>query len=298
MNTLLYANLTIEFDYNLIFQWLILRLRFNDCAFEHFITERLVWPFSEVTTAILRNLPACTLVSGVFEVKQVLRLSTMLAGIALILAGTSAAQAFDGNMYITLKGAKAFSLRSTFDPIGGTPTDSYNFDYEGEWAASTSLGYRLNEYLRLEGELGYLSNAVEDMSSSTISIDYSSRVRNFTSYTMANILADLPLTDQLTAFAGGGIGIAKPSMDKTYLTRLGEIRELKIEDQYVFAWKLTGGLAYEIYENTRLFADYTYFQTADFDVRQKTTLNGIQTENTLETNLRSHMIGLGLRYDF
>lgn len=232
--------------------------------------------------------------------KQVLCISTLIAGVGLIIAGASTVHAQDGGMYISLKGAKAFSLRSTFDPIGGVPTDSYDFDYKSEWSASTSLGYRLNEYLRLEGELGYLVNSVKDMSSDTIPIDYSSRGKIFARYTMANILADFALTDQLSAFAGGGIGIAKPDMDKTILSNalLGQTRQIEIEDQYVFAWKLTGGLSYEAYENTHLFADYTYFQTADFDIKQKTTQSGVSVENTLESDLSSHLIGVGLRYDF
>ncbi|WP_160116622.1 outer membrane protein [Pseudovibrio ascidiaceicola] len=230
--------------------------------------------------------------------KQVLCISTLIAGVGLIIAGASAAQAQDGSMYITLKGAKALSLRSTFDPTGGVPTDSYDLDFKNEWAVSTSIGHRLNEYLRIEGELGYLVNTVEKLSSDTITISGTGGGSVFTSYTMASVLADLPLTDQLTAFAGGGIGVAKPGMDKQLLTGTGQTREMEIEDQYVFAWKLTGGLSYEMYENTHFFADYTYFQTADFDIKQKSVIGGTPGQNTLETNLSTHMIGVGLRYDF
>jgi len=231
-------------------------------------------------------------------VKQVLRITTLLASISLTIAGVTSAQAQDSDMYISFKGAKAFSLRSTFDPTGGVPTDSYDLDFKNEWAASSSIGQRLNEYLRIEAELGYLVNTIDKMSSDTVTISGSGGGNVHSSYIMASVLADLPLTDQITTFVGGGIGATKLGMDKQILSGVNQTREMEIEDQYVFAWKLTGGLSYEMYENTHLFADYTYFQTADFDVKQKSTVSGIPFQNTLETNLSTHMIGLGLRYDF
>ncbi|KZL22068.1 hypothetical protein PsAD2_00093 [Pseudovibrio axinellae] len=230
--------------------------------------------------------------------KRILRIFTLLTGVALVIGGTSDLQAQDNTTYVSLKGAKAFSLRSSFDAVSGYPTDSYHADYESEWAISASFGQRINDYLRVEGELGYLASTVQNFSSDTITITNDSGGRVVAGYTMANILADIPLSNQVTAFAGGGIGIAKPEMDKRLLSDGFQTRDIDIEDQYVFAWKLTGGLAYQMYENTHLFADYTYFQTADFDVTQTTTAGGLAVENTLKTNLSSHMIGLGLRYDF
>lgn len=226
--------------------------------------------------------------------KYVLRSSLLLSAACLALFSFSSAHAEGSGFYISAKGAKALTLRSSFDPLRTAANERYHFDYDNEFAYSASFGSRLSDYLRVEGELGYLSNTIDDITNNAGTIVNVTDGELGAAFAMAVILGDLPITEQLTAFAGGGVGIAKPEMTKW--TRSGG--SLELEDQIVFAWKLTAGLSYELYENMHLFSDYTYFQTSEFDVKlTQTGLGGTTRENT-SSNLQSHMIGVGLRYDF
>jgi opacity protein-like surface antigen len=238
-------------------------------------------------------------------VKQVLCISALLAGVGLIIAGASAAQAQDGSMYITLKGATAFTMRSSYDPVDNNPLDKYSTDFSNEWAVSGAVGTRLNEFIRLEAELGYLKNTIEDIDSNAFILTQGGGTSFSTSYLMGSVFFDLPINDQLAIFAGGGIGVAKPNMQKTEVNVSGspftETRTMETEDVYAFAFKLSGGVAYEMLENVHLIADYSYLRTSDFDVKHITRYNSTPptaSKNTLQTNIETHMLGLGLRYDF
>ncbi|SDR18981.1 outer membrane beta-barrel protein [Pseudovibrio sp. Tun.PSC04-5.I4] len=222
-----------------------------------------------------------------------------------LVAGNSYAQQIETDMYVTLKGATAFTMRSTYDPIDNNPLDKYSTDFSDEWAVSGSIGRRLNQYVRVEAELGYLTNTIEDIDSNAFILTEGGGTNLSSTYLMGSVFFDLPLTEQLSAFAGGGIGIAKPSMEKTVVNVATspdtQTRSMETEDEYVFAFKLSGGVSYEMLENVHLIADYSYFRTSGFDVKHITRVNSTPaaaSKNTLSTEIETHMIGLGLRYDF
>ena len=215
--------------------------------------------------------------------KKLFHFCGLLAGIGLMLATGAIAQAQDTGMYLTFKGAKAFTMRGAFDQtVAGGSTVFLN-EYADEWAASGAIGTRINYFILTTGVGPSLSS----------------------SYLMGSVFVDLPLTEQLTAFAGGGIGIAKPNLPTTTVNVQSspdtETHEIQTEDVYAFAFKLSGGIAYEMMENVHLIADYSYFKTSDFDVKHLLTVNSetpLVGKQTLTTNIVSHMLGVGLRYEF
>jgi opacity protein-like surface antigen len=142
-------------------------------------------------------------------------------------------------------------------------------DYDTGEAFSGAIGLD-NDGYRLEGEVAYQKNDIDNWGSdvSVLSV-------------MANGYLDFQISNsKITPFVSAGISYAK--VDVEYLGDDG--------DDSVLAFQLGAGIGFQISPTVTLDAKYRYFSTGspEFEVGG----------NTLEMDIDSHNILLGLRVKF
>lgn len=117
------------------------------------------------------------------------------------------------------------------------------------------LGYRSSMGVRLEVEGAYRSNDVDSV------LTNGSRSKgdgDLSSWSiMFNIAKDIEITDRLSLYAGGGVGIAGVDADFRY----GAARVNQSDE--VFAWQVFAGLSYEVAKNMEFYTEYRYFRAED-----------------------------------
>lgn len=147
----------------------------------------------------------------------------------------------------------------------GFPTD--NYDDSGSYAGA--LGYQFSPNVRTELEFSYRNNDL-DIGGGDVS----------TSALMLNAFYDFKNDTRFTPYVGGGIGMARSSVDSV----VGD------DSDHAFAYQLGGGVSYAMTPNFALTADYRWFDTSSFDY----TIAGVSTSE----DYSSHEVRAGVRYTF
>lgn len=172
-------------------------------------------------------------------------------------------------------------------PSDSTATDydnSLKFEYDSGLALDLALGYRFGA-ARLEGEIGYQKNDVDDL---TFSDDPGSRksmgdhVSGDTKTTsfLLNGYYDFQNSTAFTPYLTAGLGLARV---KTSIELAGESAS---DSDTVFAYQLGAGFEYALNQTVSLDARYRYFATSD------------PSFTTRESEFSSHNLMLGARVKF
>lgn len=203
--------------------------------------------------------------------------SIITGGISLLLVLILAGPAWAENG-LYMRGALGAGFLSDSDISNPTGTSKNEFD--NGWSVDAALGYRSGMW-RVEGELGYQKNGIDQVSDST-GIRAASGDYNNTSL-LVNVYADFANATSFTPFLTTGMGVAKIKIKDFMVgaTPVGTASDV------VFAWQIGAGVGYEIKSDLTIDFQYRYFGTRDpkFD-------NGWRTE------YGTNNISLGLRYNF
>lgn len=130
-------------------------------------------------------------------------------------------------------------------------------DLDAGYVIGGALGYEVPVMggLRFEVEGAYRSN---DVSSVRVNGNRNKADGDLSAWSvMFNVAKDMPLTDRLSLYAGGGIGFAGVDADFGY----GSARVN--EKDTVFAWQVFAGVSYEVMNNFELYTEYRFFQAVD-----------------------------------
>ncbi len=155
-------------------------------------------------------------------------------------------------------------------------------DTDTGWAAVPSIGYRYNNGLRTELELGYRKNDVDSISGVS---NGSGEIK--VKSAMLNLLYDVNANGRLTPYIGGGAGYAMVKYDNVNPVGIGGITD---KDD-VFAYQGMAGLRYAVNDAVDLAAEYRYFATRDPDLRTSAGL-------AVESEYKTHAALVGLRWNF
>ncbi|MEQ1888480.1 MAG: OmpA family protein [Alphaproteobacteria bacterium] len=155
-------------------------------------------------------------------------------------------------------------------------------DTDAGWAVLPSIGYRYQNGLRAELELGYRSNDVDSLSGVTTGAGEITAKS-----AMLNLLYDANSEGRLSPYIGAGAGYAQVEYDGVGPIGAGRIND---EDN-VFAYQGIAGVSYRMSEAVELAAEYRYFATQDPDLR---TSAGVAVEGEYD----SHAALVGLRWNF
>ncbi len=181
-----------------------------------------------------------------------------------------------GKAYITLTGGGAF-----VDDLDERPSGvNLSARFQPGWLASLAAGTCVGESaVRAEIEGGYLAARIDelDMPGFTV-LDVTGDICG--AIVMLNGYYDVPLTDVLDAYVGGGVGLAYVDVDVDGdIVGAGTVAA-DDDSRGEYAWQLKAGLAVRLNEAVDLTVGY---RLLDIDLAEDTHV---------------HIAELGLRYRF
>ncbi|MGK2872029.1 MAG: OmpA family protein [Alphaproteobacteria bacterium] len=192
----------------------------------------------------------------------------------------SVAMAAPQGPFIGIMGGANFS--QDHDLSGGGLTINRSVDTDTGWAVLPSIGYRYENGLRTELELGYRKNDVDSISGAT---NGSGEIK--AKSVMLNLVYDVETRGRLSPYIGGGVGIANVRYDNVNPVGVGGITD---KDD-VFAYQGMAGVTYALTDAMEVAAEYRYFATRDPDLR---TSAGV----ALKGDYDSHAALVGVRWNF
>jgi outer membrane protein OmpA-like peptidoglycan-associated protein len=151
-----------------------------------------------------------------------------------------------------------------------------------------NVGYSFNNF-RLEGELGWRSNAVSKIETTTPQTGVTGNVRG--PDLMVNIYRDFPIANTpWTPYLGVGAG--GMILD---VYNLGNQTTTVIDDsKTTFAYQGIAGVAYKLDDNLSLTADYRYLRTASANITEAPDFNN----GSAKTTYTAHSFLVGFIYRF
>jgi len=135
------------------------------------------------------------------------------------------------------------------------------------------FGYRILENLRLEGEVGYRANKIDDakviIPSQIVGAEVKGGEGDITSWSfLANIRYDFPIGKRWSMHLGGGIGAVQMSLKEFSLIISPVVpdppswKRLVANDKtWEFAYQASIGIAYQLSKSFIIDLDYSYFTT-------------------------------------
>lgn len=161
------------------------------------------------------------------------------------------------------------------------PGIDMELSYDTGWAFGAAVGYGFSNF-RVEGEVSYQSNDIDETSALGISIDSSGDVSG--TALLVNGYYDFANSSAFTPFISAGLGYATVDINDYDVTGAGLLDYS--DDDSVFAYQLGVGIGYAVNENVTIDIRYRYFaaEDAEFD--------------TTEVELSSHNLLVGIRYNF
>jgi opacity protein-like surface antigen len=197
--------------------------------------------------------------------KNTKRLSCVLGTCAAIAAfnAVPAAAQDDTGMYLKLDGGANFLQQITVNNFGS----EFKEDMDVGFRFDIMAGYNLNRYAGVEFETGFMYNEPKNVSDVWLGAVP----------VLGNLVLRYPNSTPFVPFVGIGAGGAFTLLDN------GD----SLENDFVFAYQLQGGLNYMLSEDMSLGFTYKYFATADQDY------DGIEIED-----VHNHFVGLNFSWNF
>jgi opacity protein-like surface antigen len=158
------------------------------------------------------------------------------------------------------KGSLGLVMASESYSLGGD--NDYNAEFSPGFQLSGAIGGKLDNGIRLEGELLYENAALKQISGmaagSTFNTENVSGDINFMAF-MGNVLYDIPMNSRLTPYVMGGVGFAGIKLDHFKPDNSVIANDL----DYVFASQFGAGFAFDLDNRTKIEIGYRYLETQD-----------------------------------
>lgn len=145
---------------------------------------------------------------------------------------------------------------------------SFNFDFNPGIFVAGSAGYKFENNIRAEAEIGYRRNSIDNVNGRSLN----GKLQGLSF--MANGYYDFDTNTKWTPYLGAGIGATYFNISSSGSSA----------DDIAFSYQAIAGVGYDLTEETTLSVEYRYFGAADIDIGADTDYN-------------SHTVGLGVRFD-
>ncbi len=162
------------------------------------------------------------------------------------------------------------------------PSLGLSADLDTGYAVGGAVGADLGLF-RLEVEGTWRDNDIDTVSVRGTEFDSDGDLTSWSA--MGNLLFDIPVTNQLTAYLGGGLGAA--GVDAEF----GYGRTSIDDDDVVFAWQGIAGVSYAFTPTTEAYVEYRYFTAEDPELGAGS--NAVEFDS-----YESHSILAGVRIHF
>ena len=216
--------------------------------------------------------------------------------VAAILLG-SAGSAHAQGLYLSV--GAGMSMLQDADNTNDTPRVDVKSSYDTGWMVTGAIGYGFANGLRVEGEIGYRQVEVDQLDirddgglgaalggPSLNGLETPAAGNETALSVMANVWYDINTGTPVTPYVGGGIGVARITLDNL---RVAGITIVDDHDN-VFAYQLGAGVAYAVSQQVSLTLDYRFFQTADAEF---TDIAG-----DFKSEFTNHSVAAGVRVRF
>ena len=203
---------------------------------------------------------------------------TVALGSAPAMAQESSSTRFFQGLYLS----GAIGAHQTDDSNVSGGSISVDAETDTGLAGLVGLGLELGETRwRTELEGGYRETEVENISgvSGTGDVD----ILSF----MGNLFYDIPVTQKLDIYLGGGLGLADVDISNASSFGGATIDE----NDLGWAWQLGTGAAFALNERLKLTLDYRFLNIEDLDFPTSPSLGELDVE------ARDHAIFVGLRFN-
>ena len=154
--------------------------------------------------------------------------------------------------------------------------------YDSGLKFGAAIGYRFLDNVRIEGEVSYQQNDVDQTSVFGVSLDSTGEAEGIA--LLVNGYYDFFNYSNFSFFLTGGLGYAKVEINDYNIPGSG-VPNLS-DDDSVFAYQVGLGIGYAVTDKVTLDAKYRYFATEDAEF------------DTTEVEIASHDLLLGLRFNF
>lgn len=208
---------------------------------------------------------------------QAFKLMAIVATALLLGLNTASAQ-----VYIEGHGG----LNIAFDSDIDDPVDVFEeLSYKPGFAIGGAVGYQLSPNWRLEGEITYRRNEVDDFKISGTNFNADGNVDSVAF--MANGYFDFANSSLWTPYLAAGIGTAVVSFNDI---EVGGATAIDDED-VVFAFQVGAGIGFEVTPNVTLSLDYRFFGTTDAEITD-------EADDDDDISYLNSSVWVGLRYTF
>jgi opacity protein-like surface antigen len=178
-------------------------------------------------------------------------------------------------------------------------------ELEDGFMAGLAFGAHFNEWARAEVEVsGHWHDAGGDAQLTTdaptvaaVTAAYALDGDEHALFLLANLWIDLPISEIVRPYIGGGIGFGRLDVDITGETAGAVTADIIDDADWGFAFQLGGGVAFGLTENIAVDVGYRYkrINDADFEFDDDVVaLEGVE----IEKDYKSHNILLGVRFGF
>lgn len=196
--------------------------------------------------------------------------------LSFLFAGAVAAEMYVG-------GKLGYVMTSDSDLSDGV--DEISIEFDGGLGLGLALGTTMDAF-RIEGELEYRGADMDKAKAYGVSVPVDGDIKTWS--LMANGYYDFETGSSLKPYAGVGIGFAKHSVEINSIA--GDAGSGGEDDDTVFAYQGTLGVAWAVSDTMDLDFAYRYFATADAEFEDGA--------GTTEAEYGSHNLSAGLRIKF
>lgn len=183
----------------------------------------------------------------------------------------------ENNWYLSIHGGWKFNedLDDDLDAThGGTePGNSakISIDTDDGWRVGGALGYRFNDWLAVEGEVGYMDQDFDSAKFDEgegefdglagLKFDLHGDIEIVTG--MINALVGVPVGDMIRPYVGGGLGVAYVDVN----ARISALGFSLDDSDTVFAAQAFAGIDVPITENVAIGGRVRYLHVDNFDLK-------------------------------
>ncbi|MBS3731377.1 MAG: porin family protein [Desulfobacterales bacterium] len=190
---------------------------------------------------------------------------------------SSACSAAD--MYFSVKTGVTVPADSDATFAGG---DSATFEFDPGVSVMCAIGGQINERMRIEPELAYQKNDLDQASSSGASASADGDLTSISFLT--NFYYDFINESPFTPYLSAGIGFAQIEVDDIASAVLTE--SIGSDEDTVFAYQFSGGIGWALGERVTLDFSYRYYATEEPHF------------TPADSEFKSHNLYAGARFSF
>lgn len=194
-----------------------------------------------------------------------------------------------GDWYVSLFGGAAFAPGDVADFVnyGVEYPDSYDFDDRAGYALGITVGTKVFDFMRIEGELSGTITRGEHYST-YYATNFESDVSAL--YLLGNVWLDLNTGSGITPYIGGGLGAAY-----TYVNLLDMWSGDWGYHGVGFAYQLGAGVQVDVADNVKLDLGYRYKAASNLSLDDTDEPGRDSLE---DYDLSAHVLQAGLTFKF